>query len=563
MHGSFLLEIIYLLLAAVIFVPIAQAIRLGAVPGFLLAGILIGPGVLGLVHDVENIAHISEFGVVLLLFVIGMEMKPAFLWRIRHLVFGLGSAQILLCTAIITSFCYFVINLSWPTSVVIGTALSLSSTAFVLQILTDKKQLTTDTGKPSVAILLMQDLAVVPLLALIPMLAATNSVTSSVSSAFLQSVGILVAVFLGGRYLLAPLLHRVALSANAEVFTALAVLIVLGTAYLTELAGLSMAMGAFLAGLLISDSSYRHQIKAEIQPFRGLLLGAFFVAMGMSLNISGLINNPGIILFATLGLIAVKVAVITPLARLFGLPWHKALSVGLLLGQGGEFALVLFTLAFNQSILAQPIFDKLMLVVLVSMLVTPVLAYFADVLKAKPQDDTDLNTVEAEQSEGKVVIAGFGRVGRAVAQVLDSANISYMAFDKSANIVKAYQQEHPIFFGDVTQTSLLHAGGIQHASCVIITVNSPEDAKELVSTLHHAHPSLPLYVRGHNSDTCKALYQLGATRVISENIEVSLELSEQVLDDHGVDSLLQNQLLTAFRENYYKKIKDPTDTIMN
>lgn len=563
MHGSFLLEIIYLLLAAVIFVPIAQAIKLGAVPGFLLAGILIGPGVLGLVHDVENIAHISEFGVVLLLFVIGMEMKPAFLWRIRHLVFGLGSAQILICTALITSLCYFLLELSWPTAIVIGTALSLSSTAFVLQILTDKKQLTTETGKPSVAILLMQDLAVVPLLALIPMLAATDSVSSSVGSAFLQSVGILVAVFLGGRYLLTPLLHRVALSANAEVFTALAVLIVLGTAYLTELAGLSMAMGAFLAGLLISDSAYRHQIKAEIQPFRGLLLGAFFVAMGMSLNISGLINNPSIIVFATLGLIAIKVAVITPLARLFGLSWYKALSVGLLLGQGGEFALVLFTLAFNQSILSQAVFDNLMLVVLVSMLVTPVLAYFSDVLTQKQKVDSELNTANAQQTEGKVVIAGFGRVGRAVSNVLESANISYMAFDKSAKIVKAHQHEHPIFFGDVTQTSLLHAGGIQHASCVIITVNSPDDAKELVSTLHHAHPSLPLYVRGHNVETCQALYQLGATKVISENIEVSLELSEQVLEDQGIDSLLQNQLLTAFRENYYKKIKDPTDTIMN
>lgn len=568
MHGSFILEIISILLAAVIIVPLSQLLKLGAVPGFLLSGILIGPSAMGLVSNVESISHISEFGVVLLLFVIGTEMKPAFLWKIKTLVFGLGSLQILLSALAIASVSFLLFSIDITSAVVIGAALALSSTAFVLQILKDKKQLTSDTGQSSLAILLMQDLAVVPLLALIPLLASSNSVTGSLGGAIFQSVAILAFVLLTGRYLLNPILHIIAKSANSEIFTAVAVLIVIGTAYLTELAGLSMAMGAFLAGLLISDSAYRHQIKAEIQPFRGLLLGAFFVSMGMSLNLNVLFSNPLLLIGATVLLIGLKVLVLTPLVKIFGLSWKKSLSVGLLLGQGGEFALVLFALAFNQQILAQTLFEQLMLIVLLSMLVTPLLASLSFRLQLSDKVETtgtnsDLAAPSSAENpiQGRVVIAGFGRVGRAVAEVLANAQIPYIAFDKSANIVKKHKAQHPVFFGDVTQSSLLNSGGISEASSVIITVNSPDDAQELVSTIRLAQPDLPLYVRGHNSDICKKLYKLGANRVISENIEVSLELSEQVLVDFGIDELTAEQQLTAFRQNYYKKIRNSTDTI--
>ncbi len=568
MHGSFILEIISILLAAVIIVPLSQLLKLGAVPGFLLSGILIGPSAMGLVSNVESISHISEFGVVLLLFVIGTEMKPAFLWKIKTLVFGLGSLQILLSALAIASVSFLLFSIDITSAVVIGAALALSSTAFVLQILKDKKQLTSDTGQSSLAILLMQDLAVVPLLALIPLLASSNSVTGSLGGAIFQSVAILAFVLLTGRYLLNPILHIIAKSANSEIFTAVAVLIVIGTAYLTELAGLSMAMGAFLAGLLISDSAYRHQIKAEIQPFRGLLLGAFFVSMGMSLNLNVLFSNPLLLIGATVLLIGLKVLVLTPLVKIFGLSWKKSLSVGLLLGQGGEFALVLFALAFNQQILAQTLFEQLMLIVLLSMLVTPLLASLSFRLQLSDKVETtgtnsDLAAPSSAENpiQGRVVIAGFGRVGRAVAEVLANAQIPYIAFDKSANIVKKHKAQHPVFFGDVTQSSLLNSGGISEASSVIITVNSPDDAQELVSTIRLAQPDLPLYVRGHNSDICKKLYKLGANRVISENIEVSLELSEQVLVDFGIDELTAEQQLTAFRQNYYKKIRISTDTI--
>ena len=556
MHGSFVLEIIYILLAAVLIVPICQALKLGAVPGFLISGIVIGPSALGLVSNVETISHTSEFGVVLLLFIIGTEMKPAFLWKIKNLVFGLGSLQILLSALFIGSLSFWLFGIETNSAIVIGLALALSSTAFVLQILTDKRQLTSETGRASVAILLMQDLAVVPLLALIPLLASNSSVTGSLGGAILQSVIILALVLLAGRYLLNPILHLVAKSANSEVFTAVAVLIVLGTAYLTEIAGLSMAMGAFLAGLLISDSAYRHQIKAEIQPFRGLLLGIFFVSMGMSLNLSVLFSAPLVLLGATILLMATKLLVLTPLVKLFGFSWKKSLSVGLILGQGGEFALVLFALAFNQQILPQHLFEQLMLVVLLSMLITPLLTALAFHIQQK-DEALAIPTQAAPNEEvvqGRVVIAGFGRVGRAVAKVVANAGIPYIAFDKSANIVNRYKDDYPVFFGDVTQTSLLKSGGLQQAASVIITVNSPEDAKELVTTLRAAHADLPIYVRGHNSEICRKLIELGANRVISENIEVSLELSEQVLADFGVDELTIDQQLTAFRENYYKKI---------
>jgi monovalent cation:proton antiporter-2 (CPA2) family protein len=556
LQSDFLLEIIFLLSAAVIAVPICQALKLGAVPGFLIAGVVVGPFALGLIHDVEHITHISEFGVVLLLFVIGMELKPSFLWQIRRMVFGLGTLQVVLSGATITALCYYVFQLPLAASIIIGPALALSSTAFVLQLLTDQKALSTEYGRSSVAILLLQDLAVVPLLALVPLLSAQAATDTHLGWAFARSISILVAVILTGRYLLNPILHKVAASANSEVFTASAVLIVIGTAYLAELAGLSMAMGAFLAGMLISDSAYRHQIRAEIQPFRGILLGMFFMSMGMLLNLDKLIEQPLLVAGLVIALLTIKITILYPLSRLFSLDSTRSLAVAFILAQSGEFALVLFALAEKAQILDTHTFDILLLVVLISMLVTPVLGYLAE--RFNKLSKAVSSSTEIPDGVG-IIIAGYGRVGRRIGDILTIANQPFIAIDDNAKTVAHYHKLGvPIYFGDVTKPVVLKSAGIKHAKYMIVTVNDAETAKTLVDTIHRKLPDLTIYARGHDIHTCHELMNLGATSTVSENLEASLELSKLVLNHFEIDkddmTLEQLELiLQDYKTNYYKQ----------
>lgn len=552
MESGYLVELIFLLLAAVIAVPICQAIKLGAVPGFLLAGVIVGPSGLALIGNVEHIAHIAEFGVVLLLFLIGMEMKPAFLWKIRRLVFGLGSLQIILTGTAISFICYGIFNLSLAASILIGPALALSSTAFVLQLINEQKALTSEYGRTSVAVLLMQDLAVVPLLALIPLLSDKSGADTNIALALVKSIGVLVLVIGIGRYLLNPILHRVALSKNSEVFTASAVLIVIGTAYLTEHAGLSMAMGAFLAGLLISDSAYRHQIRAEVQPFRGILLGLFFMSMGMSLNLEKFFDNPMLIIALTIGLIVLKVSLLYGLAKSFKLDTSRSLAVALILGQSGEFALVLFSLAEKNQIIGTDNFHVLLLIVLLSMLITPLLAVMAN--KYNKRSNT-VSTEEVIPDGVPVIIAGYGRVGKRIGEMLSMAGVPFVALDQNAANVATYQKQGlPVYYGDVTKPELLHSAGITHAKYMIVTVNEPEVATALVETVHQIHPDIHVYARGHNGDICRELMSLGAYNVVSENIEASIELTRLILNGEGLALEAQNNLLNEYKHNYYHQV---------
>ena len=311
MAATYLLDIVILLVAAVIAVPLFRAARLGVVPGFLVAGLLVGPSGLALIDNVTEISQLAELGVVLLLFVIGIELKPARLWLMRRLVFGLGTLQVVATGALITAAVYLLTEVPFPVAVVIGPAMALSSTAFVLQLLAEQRLLHSEYGRSSLAVLLLQDLAVVPLLALVPLLAIPQlTIGADIAIALVEAVVILVLAIIGGRYLLQPILHRVTHARSREIFTALTVLIVLGSALLTEHLGLSMAMGAFVAGLLIADSPFRHQVMAEIEPFRGLLLGLFFMSMGMSLQISEFLANPALTLGLLVALIFIKFGVL-------------------------------------------------------------------------------------------------------------------------------------------------------------------------------------------------------------------------------------------------------------
>ena len=553
MISSYLIDIIILLMAAVIAVPIFQAIRLGAVPGFLVSGVIVGPSGLELIDNISEIGHLAEIGVVLLLFVIGIELKPSRLWLMRRLVFGLGTLQVLLTGILLGSIAYFVFGTSLRAATLIGPALALSSTAFVLQLLTEQKSLTSTYGRTSFSVLLLQDLAVVPLLALVPLLTIPElSIGKDIGFALAESILILGLIVVIGRYFLHPILHRVALSGNAEVFTASAVLIVLGTALATKHVGLSMEMGAFLAGLLISDSSYRHQVIAEVQPFRGLLLGLFFMSMGMSLNLSLLFENPMISFGLVALLVMIKAMVLFPLAYLFGIKTKISLAVALVLAQSGEFALVLFSLAYQSKLFSENLFQQLLLVVLLSMLVTPVLAYFAQRL-SKDKNKKIIKNVELPVAP--IVIGGFGRVGHRIGEVLSVAEIPFIALDSDASIVeKERLKGHPVFYGDICNPKLLKSVGASNARTIILTLNDVEATENLVKILRKIYPEINIYARGHSLSNCRDLHDLGATYTVSENLETSLELARMVLENLGFDDNRQETILGDFRKTYYSEI---------
>lgn len=552
MITSHLIDIIILLLAAVIIVPVSQRAKFGTIPGFLIAGIIVGPFGIGLIDNIDEIRHLSEIGIVLLLFIIGIEIKPSRLWRMRRLVFGLGSLQVIITGLIFAWLSYTLFEMPVRTAILIGPALALSSTAFVLQLLTEQKSLVSEYGRTSISILLLQDLAVVPLLALVPLLVSSElSIGEDIGIALLETVVILGSVILVGRYLLHPTLHRIALSRNPEVFTASAIVIVLGTALITEHIGLSMAMGAFLAGLLISDSSYKHQVLAEIKPFSGLLLGLFFISMGMSLDFHLFLAEPLVSLGILFALIAVKIAVLFPLSYLFGVNAKKSFAVSLLLAQSGEFALVLFALAFQAELLSSFAFQHLLLLILLSMLATPLLAYFAQIIKGKPPASV------AKTPKAPIIIAGFGRVGHRIGQILTSANQPFIAFDLDANIVERERStgQHPVFYGDVSNVDVLKAAGVNAADTIVVTLNDPETTRNLVRLIKKRYPDVKIYAGAHNSEECIQLGKIGVAGTVSENLEASIELAKLVLKSRGVFDNNQNDKLNKYRKKYHQEIK--------
>ncbi len=556
MISNFLIDIIILLIAAVAIVPISQALRLGAVPGFLIAGVVVGPFGLSLIDNIGEIGHFAEIGVVFLLSVIGIELKPARLWQMRRTVFGLGTLQVLVTGLTIGLVSFFYLGMSGRMAILVGPTLALSSTAFVLQLLSEQKMLSSTYGRTSFSILLLQDLAIVPLLALVPLLAMPElSMGKNIGLALGESLLILILVILAGRYLLHPVLHRVALSGNSEIFTASAVLLVLGSALITDYAGLSMAMGAFLAGLLISDSSYRHQVLAEIQPFRGLLLGLFFVSMGMSLNLNLFFENVGASIGLLLLLIAVKVIILFPLTYLFGIKRKNSLAVSLILAQSGEFALVLFSLAFQSNILDEILYQQLLLVVLLSMLVTPALAYVAQLIVRRQGAKTA--TIVAAAKMAPIVVAGFGRVGHRIGEILKLAETPFIALDSDAAVMERERKHgHAVFYGDVCKPEILQAAGASNAKVIIVTLNDPEATKQVVSSLRKIYPTKQIYARGHDLILSHELSKMGASGVVSENIEASIELARMAMTEMGVQTKIRETILENYRNQYHAQINE-------
>jgi len=553
--ANYLLDIVILLTAALVAVPLCRAAGFGAVPGFLVAGVLVGPSGLALIDNVYEIGQLAELGVILLLFVIGIELRPTRLWLMRRMVFGLGTLQLLITGALLTVGAHIFLDVPYRAAIVIGPALALSSTAFVLQLLAEQRKLRSDYGRASLAVLLLQDLAVVPLLALVPLLAIQElAIGADIAFALLETVGILLLVVVGGRYLLQPVLHRVTRARTQEIFTALVVVLVLGTALLTEHVGLSMAMGAFIAGLLIADSPYRHGIVAEIQPFRGLLVGLFFMSMGMSLDLNTFLAQPLMLLGLLLVLIGVKFVVLWPLVRSFGLGTSTGAAVSLLLAQSGEFGLILFAYTLEVNLIDKVLFQQLMVVVVLSMLATPALAYLAQRLVATPDDLRD--TSEDTSAPARIVVAGFGRVGRRIGQILTQAGKSYVAVDYDSSLVlRERAAGHRIFYGDVRRPEVLRSIGVANADLVIVTLDDFEATEDVVAAMQQVHPDLTVLVRGHNSEQCQTLRKLGASLVVSENLEASLELAREALIRDDGDADRAEKLILRFRDEHYDDVK--------
>lgn len=554
MNLAYLTDIIILLTAAVVAVPLSRFVGLGTVPGFLIAGIAVGPAALGLINNKAEIGHLAELGVVLLLFVIGIELKPSRLWLMRRMVFGLGTLQVVLTGALISAAVYFLFDIELRAAVLIGPALALSSTAFVLQLLSEQKMLASNYGRSSVAILLFQDLAVVPLLALTSFLAVTElTVKEDIGLALLEALVILALIILGGRYLLQPILHRIAHLGSPETFTASAVLLVLGTAVLMENIGLSMAMGAFMAGLLIADSEFRHQIVAEIQPFRGLLLGLFFMSMGMSLNLAEFFANPLLFIGLVLVLMTTKFVLLWLLARMVGHKDSTAPAIALLLAQSGEFALVLFALALNSALISEQLFQQLLVVVIISMLTTPPLAGFAYRLANSVRDDPEVeNLNKQDEYSAPIVIVGFGQVGRRVGQILEMRNVPYVAVDNDAITVQAERKAgRSVFYGDARQPDVLTSLGVGDADLVIVTVDDIKATEQVVSSLHRTFPKLDILARGHNLEHCHNLRQQGAWLAVSENLEASIALAHTALEKVSGDDVKDDAAIDRYRRAYY------------
>lgn len=539
-EGSLLQAAVVFLLAAVLTVPLAKRLQLGAVLGYLFAGVIIGPSGLGLIGNTESVAHISELGVVLLLFIIGLELSPRRLWVMRKAVFGVGLAQVLLTGALLGVLALYVFGQPLNTSIVLGLGLALSSTAFGLQSLAERKELTSPHGRLAFAILLFQDIAAIPLIAMVPLLAGSSANVSAVDDVN-QGLRVLVSiaiVVIGGRYLLRPVFRVVAKTGLPEVSTATALLVVMGTAWLMDLAGISMALGAFLAGLLLADSEYRHELEAQIEPFKGLLLGLFFMSVGMGANLGLLLREPIVVLGLTLLLIAVKLPLLFVVGRLAGgLNKISAIRLGIVLAAGGEFAFVVFKIGRDHGLFDPRLYDLLVLAITLSMALTPLLMLLcARLVSPKVQPvvvPEQFRAIDAD--EPRVVIAGMGRMGQIVARILRAQNIKFVALDTSVETIELSRSFGgvPVYYGDPMRPEILSAAKVADAEFFVIATDDPDTNIKTAELVHKLYPHIKIIARARNRQHVHRLVDLGA-HAVRETFYSSLEMSRQTLIGLGL-----------------------------
>jgi glutathione-regulated potassium-efflux system protein KefB len=546
----FLKTAVVFLLATVIAVPLTKRFRLGSVLGYLLAGMVIGPQLLGLISDTEGVATNSEFGVVLMLFVIGLELSPQRLWVMRRSVFGTGLLQVLSCSVAIGAVAYYLFGLSSNAAAIVGGSLALSSTAFGLQILAERKEAGSAYGRQVFSILLFQDLAAIPLIAAVPLLASSAGAHSFDPHKAMRTVGVILAVAIGGRYLLRPVFRFVARADSVEVFTATALLVVMGVALLMELAGVSATLGAFLAGVLLADSEYRHELESNIEPFKGLLLGLFFISVGMSMDLSLLLHRPGLVFGLVAALLLLKGILLWPLGRLLGgLNRPDTLRLVVLLACGGEFAFVVLRQAAEQGLIEIGQRDALVLAITLTMALTPLLVVLAaKALNVKPKKPArEFDTIDT--AAPRVIIAGFGRVGQIVARVLRAQGIPFVALEHSAEQVDVSRRFGSInlFFGDPARPELLRAAQAGKAEVFVLATDDPEANLRTAQLVKRQYPHLKIVARARNRQHVFRLMDLGVDDPVRETFHSSLKMTRKTLEALGLSHELAADRVERFR----------------
>ena len=567
-------EAILFLATAGVVVPLFHRLRISPVLGFLGAGALLGPYGLGrlaeefpilrwfTIANREEMAHLAEFGVVFLLFMIGIELSWERLWTLRRLVFGLGSLQVVACSAALAALA-LALGAEPVAAALLGVALALSSTAIVVPVLAEQTRLNSPTGRASFSMLLFQDLAVAPLLFSIAVLGTRES--GGLGAAFvlaLAQAAIGIVVILGiGRLALRPLFQLVAATKSTELFMAASLLVVLATGLIAAMSGLSMALGGFIAGLLLAETEYRRAIEAMIDPFKGLLLGLFFVSVGMALDVSQLLRSPGIILFGALAVIALKAAIIAALALLFRLRRSVAIETALLLGPGGEFAFVLLGGAMAAGLVPEAFGQPALVITTLSMVAIPGFARIGRLFRKRLE--TRQSEAEAEPpptpEEGRVIVAGYGRVGQLVGDMLTRHGVSYIGIDSNPVLVAAQRREgRPVYFGDTANPEFLRRCGIESARALVVTLDAPRAIEAVVAAARNERPDLTIVARARDARHATALYGLGVDDAVPENFEASLQLSEAVLVDIGVPMGIVIASVHERRDEFRRTLK-PAD----
>lgn len=559
-------EVVVFLITAGFVVPVLHRLRISPVLGFLGAGLVIGPFGLArladdlpwlsylVISDVDGLGALAELGIMFLLFMVGLELSLDRLWSLRTSVFGLGSAQVVVTGAVIAGIATLFDN-TLTAAIVLGAAFALSSTAIVLQILTENRRLGTATGQTTFAVLLFQDLAVLPILFLLGIFGAggQSPVTLALVYALAEAALAIAVILVLGRLLIRPLFRFIGSRSSHEMFLAAVLLVIIGTATATRQAGLSLALGAFLAGLLFSETEYRHEIEVDIGPFKGLLMGLFFVSVGMGIDLAQLGARPVWLAASVLGLFAVKGVIFYALARMFRRSPAVALESAMLLGQGGEFGFIVIGMGLASGIILGDTAQFMLIVTGLTMLATPFVATVARRVarsfELRASADPRSTAEPAADLAGHVVIVGYGRVGQMLGGILDAEGLPYVAIDIDAELVASFADVGAsVYFGDARQSGILRKMGVERAGVLVVTMDSVTAAENVVKTARHNWPGLSIFVRARDRAHAARLLALGATHVILETIEASLELSELVLVGAGVPDSAARQLIERRRQ---------------
>ncbi len=563
--SDFLLLAFILLVAGIIAVPIATRLKLGSVLGYLIAGIAISPLLAVLGVDVVSLQHFAEFGVVMMLFLVGMELEPKLLWQMRNRLLGLGGGQVLLTMILVMSVA-MAFGQSWNTAIIIGMILALSSTAIVLQTLNEKGLMKSDGGQASFSVLLFQDIAFIPMLAIIPLLAFPEVVQATAGGdaegglslvedlngwqTMLVTIGAIAVVILGGNYLTRPIFRFVAGAKLRELFTATALLMVIGIALLMTLVGLSPALGTFLAGVVLANSEYKHELESDIDPFRGLLLGLFFITVGAGIDFNLLSANFGVVISMTLGLMALKATVLFILGTAFKIRGAQRWLFTLGLAQAGEFGFVLLAFTSTNGILPELISDLLLLVVALSMLITPLLFILYDQIVAGLYAKGQEQEADEITEDNGIIIAGRGRIGGIVDRMLRTAGHTATVIDyssKQLDILRTYGVSHA-YFGDATRPDLLHAAGIDKAKLLIVTIDDKHQITELVSYATRNYPNLHVIARAVDRHHTYELWAHGCRDIIRETYDSSLRIGRSAFEALGTPRPAAERMKDAFHE---------------